>query len=286
MKKGLFILLLCISHNIFSQEVSNKVLQEYEDTLSTIAYTIMNGENEKVRQEANKGFISELLAVLKYNNSYSFPFDSLKTISILQPNDKSFRIFNWILRKDNGSYQYFGYIVIPKPKTNTIIQLTDNDDFYPNFSDKILNNNNWYGALYYKIISQKKKENKHYTLLGWDGNNPKSTKKIIDILEIKEDTAWFGKNIFINGKETTSRVVIEYNSRTSVSVNYDDTKNRIVFDHLVPLKEQQKGFKAFYVPDGSYDCYHYKNGKWLLKLDVDARTEVKTKKENKGLFKP
>ena len=49
MKKGLFILLLCISHNIFSQDVSQKVLQEYEDTLSTIAHTIMHGENEKVR---------------------------------------------------------------------------------------------------------------------------------------------------------------------------------------------------------------------------------------------
>ena len=289
MKKELFILLLFISQNIFSQEVSQKVLQEYEDTLSTIAHTIMNGENEKVRQEANKGFISELLAVLKYNNSYSFPFDSLKTISILQPTDKSFRIFNWILKKDNGRYQYFGYIIIPKSKTNTIIPLTYKDDFYPNFSDEILNNNNWYGALYYKIISPKKKNNKHYTLLAWDGNNPKSTKKIIDVLEIKEDTAWFGKNIFINGKETTSRVVIEYNSRTSVSVNYDDTKNRIVFDHLVPFKEQQEGFKAFYVPDGSYDCYQYKNGKWLLKLDVDARTLVKIPKitkENKGLFKP
>ncbi len=288
MKKGLFILLLFISHNIFSQEVSQKVLQEYEDTLSSIAYTIMHGENEIIRLEANNGFISELLEVLQYNNSYSFPFDSLKTISILQPTDKSFRIFNWILKKDNGSYQYFGYIVIPKAKTNTIIPLTYKDDLDPNFSDEILNNNNWYGALYYKIISPKKKNNKHYTLLAWDGNNPKSTKKIIDVLEIKEDTAWFGKNIFINGKETTSRVVIEYNSRTSVSVNYDDTKNRIVFDHLVPLKEKQEGFKAFYVPDGSYDCYQYKNGKWLLKLDVDARTRVKIKitKENKGLFKP
>ena len=108
-------------------------------------------------------------------------------------------------------------------------------------------------------------------------------------MEIKEDTAWFGKNIFINRTETTSRVVIEYNSRTSISVNYDDSKNRIVFDHLVPLKEQQEGFKAFYVPDGSYDCYQYKNGKWLLKLDVDARIGVKISKitkEKKGLFKP
>ena len=71
MKKGLFILLLCISHNIFSQDISQKVLQEYEDTLSTIAHTIMHGENEKVRQEENKGFISELWLSLNISQRWN-----------------------------------------------------------------------------------------------------------------------------------------------------------------------------------------------------------------------
>ena len=37
-----------------------------------------------------------------YSKSFKYPFDSLPTISILSPKDNSFRIFNWILRKDNG----------------------------------------------------------------------------------------------------------------------------------------------------------------------------------------
>ena len=32
-----------------------------------------------------------------YEKSFKYPFDSLQTLSILTPEDKSFRIFNWIL---------------------------------------------------------------------------------------------------------------------------------------------------------------------------------------------
>ena len=125
MKKTLFIFLIFFSQNIFSQDLSQKVLQEYEDTLSILAHTIMFGENENIRLEANKGFISELLEVLKYKNSYSYPFESLKSISILQPDDNSFRLFNWIIRKDDGKIKYQAYIVLPSinKKKNVIIQL-------------------------------------------------------------------------------------------------------------------------------------------------------------------
>ena len=66
-------------------------------------HTMMFGKNEKIREEANNGFTKELLEVLQYPNSYNYPFDSLKTISILQPEDKKFKLFNWIIRNDDGS---------------------------------------------------------------------------------------------------------------------------------------------------------------------------------------
>ena len=292
MKKTLFIFFIFFSQNIFSQDISQKVLQEYEDTLSTLAHTIMFGENETIRLEANKGFISELLDVLKYKNSFSYPFDSLKSISILQPEDHSFRLFNWIIRKDDGGINYQAYIVLPssKKKKNVIIKLQNNYDYQLDFENQIFNQDNWYGALYYKIISPKKKNNKYYTILAWDGNYKNSIKKIIDILEIKGQDVYFGKNIFIKNNQKSKRVEVEYNSNTSVSVNYEESTKRIIFDHLVPFKENQEGFKAFYVPDGSFDCYQYKNGKWIFKEDIDARIKnISSKnnntKEEKRLFR-
>ena len=107
--KKLFLLLFIFfySLNTFSQNVSNKLIQEYEDTLKIIAEQIMFAKKENDRINANNGFIPILKEVLSFDKSYKYPFDSLQTLSILSPEDNSFRIFNWILRKDNGTYDYF-----------------------------------------------------------------------------------------------------------------------------------------------------------------------------------
>ncbi len=288
MKKIISVILLLISQNIFAQKVSIKVLNEYEDTLSSIAHTMMFNKNEKIREEANNGFTTELLEILQYPNSYNYPFDSLKTISILQPEDKKFKLFNWILRKDDGRIEYYGYIVLPSKdnKKNKIIKLNNVSN---NINEnQIFKNDNWYGALYYKIICPKKKKNKYYTILGWDGNYEEKTQKIIDIIEINDKEAIFGKDIFIKNENKTFRVLIDYNKNTSVSVNYDNDKKRIVFDNLVPLKESYKEYNAYFVPDGSFNCFQYKNGKWIFYEDVDVRnkniSEKINKKQENGLF--
>lgn len=288
MKKIISVILLLISQNIFAQKVSIKVLNEYEDTLSSIAHTMMFNKNEKIREEANNGFTTELLEILQYPNSYNYPFDSLKTISILQPEDKKFKLFNWILRKDDGRIEYYGYIVLPSKdnKKNKIIKLNNVSN---NINEnQIFKNDNWYGALYYKIICPKRKKNKYYTILGWDGNYEEKTQKIIDVIEINDKEAIFGKDIFIKNENKTFRVLIDYNKNTSVSVNYDNDKKRIVFDNLVPLKESYKEYNAYFVPDGSFNCFQYKNGKWIFYEDVDVRnkniSEKINKKQENGLF--
>lgn len=289
MKKIISVILLLISQNIFAQKVSIKVLNEYEDTLSSIAHTMMFGENEKIREEANNGFTRELLEILQYPNSYYYPFDSLKTISILQPEDKKFKLFNWIIRKDDGRIKYYGYIVLPSEnnKKNKIIKLNNVSN---NINEnQIFKNDNWYGALYYKIICPKKKNNKHYTILGWDGNYEEKIQKIIDVIEINDKEVLFGKDIFINNENKTFRILIDYNNNTSVSVNYDKVKKRIVFDNLVPLKESYEEYDAYYVPDGSFNCFQYKNGKWIFYEDIDIRNKnisekITNKKQENGLF--
>ena len=278
MRSAILILTMIACTHGFSQRISENLIAEYEDTLKQIAHVIMHGKSESERYHANKGFISELEEVIKYKESYKYPFDSLITISILSPEDKSWRIFNWILKKDNGEYQYFGIICLPAKETekyNKLIYLKDNSDNIFNPEKEILNQDNWYGSLYYKIISLKRKENDHYTLLSWDGNNDESTKKIIEVIEIREDSIIFGKNIFDKDNETRTRVILEYNSNTSASLQYEKKRRKIVFDHLVPLKENQEGFDQFYVPDGTYDAYQYKNGRWKFQSDIDVRMQEK-----------
>tara|TARA_Y100001968_G_C19349904_1_gene714073 strand:- start:202 stop:1086 length:885 start_codon:yes stop_codon:yes gene_type:complete len=293
MNKLLSFIFIFFSTFISAQNISQKVIQEYEDTLRILANKIIYGKTFEIRKNSNIGFISEIKEVIKFKESYHYPFDSLETISKLSPEDKSFRLFNWILPEKNGKNRYFAIILLPSSSEdnyNQIIELKYQESNLFNFEHQNYNHENWYGALYYKIISPKKKNNKHYTLLGWDGNHQESIVKIIDVIEIDDNKINFGKDIFLKKKEISKRIAIEYNRNINVSVNFDSEKNRIILDHLVPLKKNQEGFNQFYVPDGSYDCFSYINGKWVFKEDIDVKIKkslpkIKNNKNNSNLFK-
>ena len=271
MKKIFFLLFFTITTSIFAQKVSKQLIAEYEDTLKIMAHTIMNGENQAVKTEANNAFISTLQEVLQFERSFNYPFDSLKTISVKTSSDNKVRIYTWLLKKDNGSYQYFGFVHYKNKskKRYEIIALNDNSENIRRPENKSLDNNNWYGALYYKIIYIKKKGRKYYTLLGWDGNNDVSTKKIIDVMYFSgREKIKFGASIFKANKTTSKRYIIEYNATSTISVKYNEKEKRIVFDHLIPMKKDLEGLHEYYVPDGTYNALQYNNGKWELKNDV------------------
>jgi hypothetical protein len=274
MKKIFFLTLFSIlTISVFSQKVSKQLIAEYEDTLKVMAHTIMNGENQAVKTEANNAFISTLQEVLQFERSFNYPFDSLKTISIKTSSDSKVRIYTWLLKKDNGSYQYFGFVHYKNKskKRYEIITLNDNSENIRRPENEQLDNNNWYGALYYDIIYIKKKGRKYYTLLGWDGNNDISTKKIIDVMYFSgREKIKFGASIFKKGKTTTKRFIIEYNATSTISVRYEEKEKRIVFDHLIPMRKDLEGLHEYYIQDGTYNALKYTNGKWELKNDVAA----------------
>ena len=96
--------------SVSAQKVSKQLIVEYEDTLKVMAHIIMNGETEQEKLVANEAFKNTLKEVLQYDRSFSYPFDSLKTISIKTSSNNRVKIYTWILKKENGTYQYFGFV--------------------------------------------------------------------------------------------------------------------------------------------------------------------------------
>ena len=294
MKKIFFIVILFfISNNTYTQNVSFKLIKEYEDTLKVIAEQIMFAKKESDRVNANNGFIPILKEVLSFDKSYKYPFDSLVTLSIISPDDKSFRIFNWILRKDNGTYDYYGLIHYNniKKKKYEIIELYDKSDIIRNEEFEDLDSKNWFGALYYEIIYIKKSGRKYYTLLGWDGNDGRSTKKIIEPMYFSgKNKVKFGLPIFkLKEKTKPKRIILECDAKSSFSLKYEKNNKRLIFDQLVPIKKELKGMHEYYIPEGTYNSFNYEKGKWILYEDIDARNKqinTKTAKPPKmGLIK-
>ena len=282
--KRLFLIniLVLFSMDVFSQKGNNKLIAQYEDTLKIMAHKIMNAETEKERRASNNNFIKTLNHALQYEKSFNFPFDSLVTIARIKAPDNTFRIFNYLLRKDNDSYEYYGIIHYhnKKQKKYELITLTDNSANIRNPEHADLNAKNWYGALIYDIIYIKKTGRRYYTILCYDLNNKYSRKKIIDVMYFSaKNKIKFGLPIFKKSKnESQKRVILQYNSRSLISVKYHKKEKKIVFDHLVPSSKDLKGLYQYYIPEGTFNAYNYKNGKWWLEEDIDIRNSKRAPK--------
>ena len=158
MRKICLIIFTLTSLNGFAQKGNSKLIAEYEDTLKVMAHKVMNAETEAEKYLANTAFITNLTEVLQYEKSFNFPFDSLPTIGRILSPDNTFRIFNWLLKRDNGSYEYYAIVHYhnKKRKRYEIIPLVDNSSNIRNSEQEDLDAKNWYGGLYYQIAYIKK----------------------------------------------------------------------------------------------------------------------------------
>ncbi|MBE7177874.1 MAG: hypothetical protein INR69_15825 [Mucilaginibacter polytrichastri] len=248
-----------------------KEMRQLEDSLITLGKTLVNNENDVERKNANYQFIRTLVKALSTPNSYAYPFDSLRSLSILKSPDNKFRIFSWHVMNQDGSYRFYGSIQFNTPQLK-LLPLEDYSAFMKNPEDTVTSNRKWLGAQYYTIIPVADR-NPYYVLLGWKGNNVRTTKKVIEVLSFDaKGEPVFGRDVFAGGeKGPRKRVVFEYTRNASMLLRYVPVKNMIVFDHIASSNSKDKTNPEFAGPDMSYDGYQLKSGKWTLVSDLDLR---------------
>jgi len=271
----LFFLLLITSVSSNSQAVSDNYLSLVQDSLKPLSKVILDTRKaEEERLSANIKFKSILKRCLEKEGAENFIFDSVNAIARLEPEDKSFVILNWELPHADGTFTYFAFVLSKNKKTKTV-QLTELIDASASIKrpeTALLKASNWFGAHYYKVVSVKRKGKNYYCLLGADWNDRLSKKKLMEILSFEKDgSIKFGAPLINYNKVTLNRLIFEYSSKVSMSLNYDEKSKRIIFDHLSPIEEGLKGQYQFYAPDLSYDALIFKKGKWQHIENIDAR---------------
>ena len=194
----IFLLAFIFSIFSFSMQAQEQMnLSTVEHSLISIEKKILKTDNDSVRQSLNLLFKEKLEAAIQLPGSFSYPFDSLKKLAKLTSQDKKFRIYNWNIPVSNGSNLYFCFFQIREKSNKSrykVIELRDRADSIPNPEHSNLNATDWYGALYYKIITEKTDNGKIYTLLGWEGKDLTEMQKIIEIVTFDEnDLPHFGK---------------------------------------------------------------------------------------------
>jgi len=268
------VIALLLSFHCFAQHSDDrgniKQLNVYEDSLNKLGKEFINDQIDLERINANHAFIKTLVSALKIPNSFLYPFDSVKSVSIVNSPDNRFRIITWPIAYDDGSYRFYGAIQMNTGGSLKMYPLNDYSAQIKNPEDTVTDNFKWYGAEYYKIIPVYSPK-LYYVILGWKGYTAKSTKKVIEVLSFKDDKPELGLPVFNAIGKIRKRVVFEYTRQVSMLLRYEPKDNLIVFDHLSPPDPKLKNQKDTYGPDLTYDGYKFKNGMWFYLENMDMR---------------
>lgn len=270
MKKPVCFLLLLFMGNlaIAQSKADIKILQQKEDSLRALAVQIIQGRNADDRFSADSSFTRMLVRALKTRHSFHYPFESFQTISVLYAPDSVFRIFTWQMVINENVIRQHGAIQMKTwDGSLKLYPLIDKSDVTGNVADTIGNHLGWIGAIYYKLIQKKSGNQNYYTLLGFDENNIRSSRKIIEVLHFTNDEPVFGGRYFSYEEDSVfktsqSRYIMEYKKEAGPRLNYDTDLDMIIMEHLISeSKEPHK--KWTLVGDGDYEGFAWKNGKWV-----------------------
>lgn len=237
-----------------SQRDLTAPLSDLEKELAPMARQILKHPSKAVKDSLNRLFVQRMMTILKREDSYNYPFDSLKTVSRLFPEDQSFRIFTWGLTDFDreGTYRntfYYGivqriYDVPGSPKKIVVIPLTDRLVKSNDIETLVLTHQDWLGALYYhpkntpygvltfegkvaRVSSLRGKKKmvpvKYYVLLGLSEHDINYNYKVVDVLAfdpVDSNRVLFGAPIFYYGGYPRVRRVFRYSDNSPFSLNW------------------------------------------------------------------
>lgn len=239
-------------------------LESLEQKIADKQEELTAGVNDDIRDKASREIRDLLLKAFSKEETFDYPFDKFIAISTIKSPDNAFRFFNWTQPRLDGTYSYYAFVLLPQK--GEYVELSDNQELSLDLENKELTADKWYGALYYEIFPVKVKKEEYYVLMGWDGNNSLSNKKVLDALVIdKKGGITFGKPVFQSTDGMKDRRVFEYAKAAILNLRFMKSKEAIVFDRLEPEKSGLAGQYAFYIPSTAYNGYKLnKDGAWDL----------------------
>lgn len=265
--KHVLLLITLITSAAFAQD---STLSQYENDLAVILEALRSAETNAEKDGLNAEFKAAMEKMIANEEAISYPFTKLNSVGIIDSPDKMMRIINWNVEQEDFSHKYFCYVLWKdeRRKNYHFQELKDNTFGMATQPTETLSADQWYGALYYKIIPVERRNKTLYTVLGWDHYTEMSTMKLVDVLYFVGDDVKLGMPIFKAGSDIKRRLFFEHAEKTSMYLNYEADRERIMMDHLSPESPSMASFREFYVPDLSYDALEFDGKRWNLIEDV------------------
>ncbi len=291
-------------------------MQGYQSRLSALIERVATSPTDNERYLASEDAISVLSAALEEEDSEKWHWDLPNYASVLTSPDGRLRIFTWAVVRDNGEFECFGAVQFYNDKDEEYQYqlLNDKSEDIMNREESLLSADNWLGAVYQDIIQTQTGERTLYTLLGWNGVDNLTERKIIEPIIIRGGVPQFGAAVF-RRERNLRRIVLEYSNDAMVQMAYEtqvvqeivrervkvkgndnrkskrfsaqSTRHRtvetvkehrermIIFDEVEPQVPGMEGLFQYYVPSGIELAYAFVDGKWELRGGAQGRQKDK-----------
>jgi hypothetical protein len=290
-------------------------MESYERQMSALLRQVESAPTDNERYLASEEVVDLLSKALQEEESERWKWNLPEYASVLTAPDGKFRIFTWAVIRDNGEFECFGAVQFYNEKEEEFEYrlLQDKSDELMNREESTLTPDNWLGAVYQELIQNEASGRTYYTLLGWNGVDNITERKIIEPVWIRNGEPQFGAPLF-RRMRNQRRIVLEYANEAMVNLRYEtqyvqqvDQKrekikgtNRyrtvekvkekkekmIIFDEVEPQIEGMEGLYQYYVPSGVEVAYAFVDGKWELHGGAQGRmTDKKLNKDFEPLLK-
>lgn len=274
----LSLVLACCAQLSFAQknigEEETAKLTQLEDSLVVLADSMAQAPVPDDRIDFCIRFTKNLRIALETPGSFQYPFSKLSTkIHIIYPEDKTFRIFNWLIAPSLNMRRYYGAIQMNSDEPRYYPLKDRSEDLAKEAEMAVVPSDRWYGCEYYKIMSYTLQGQPAYLLFGFNTNGATSNKKILDMLTFDNRGPVFGAPIFAvpdtKGQRLVqqSRVIFEYKKQAQMHLNYDNDKKMIVFSRLAS-EITDPNRKNTYIPTGQVDGLRWENDMFMFVKDA------------------
>lgn len=287
-------------------------MQSYQSRLAALIERVATAPTDNERYLASEDAVSLLSAALEEEGSEKWRWELPALASVLTSPDGHLRIFTWAVVRDNGEFECFGAVQFynDRDEEYQYLLLNDKSEDIMNREESLLTADNWLGAVYQDIIQTQMGERTLYTLLGWNGVDNLTERKIIEPVIIRGGVPQFGAAAF-RRERNLRRVVLEYSNDAMVQLAYETQvvqeierervkvkgtnrsrtvekvkehrERMIIFDEVEPQVPGMEGLFQYYVPSGVELAYAFVDGKWELRGGAQGR--LKDKRLNKP-FEP
>lgn len=294
------------------QAQNKERMQSYQSRIAALIERVATAPTDNERYLASEDAIALLSAALDEEESEKWRWQLPSLASVLTSPDGRLRVFTWAVVRDNGEFECFGAVQFynDHDEEYQYLLLNDKSEDIMNREESTLTADNWFGAVYQDIIQTQMGERTLYTLLGWNGVDNLTERKIIEPVILRGGVPQFGAAAF-RRERNLRRIVLEYSNDAMVHLAYETqvvqeitrervkvkgtnrkrtvekvTEHRermIIFDEVEPQVPGMEGLFQYYVPSGVELAYAFVDGKWELRGGAQGR--LKDKRLNKP-FEP